>query len=90
MNKASNCESYPVPRTEDLFASLGGGEKFTKLDLSHACQQLLLNPENHPHLTVNIHKECVKVPIPAHQVLTLTAYIFEASYSTSATQANKI
>ena len=34
--------------------------------------------------------ECVKVPIPAHQVLPLKAYIFEASYSTSATQANKI
>ena len=32
----------------------------------------------------------VKVPIPAHQVLPLKAYIFEASYSTSATQANKI
>ena len=34
--------------------------------------------------------ECVKVPMPAHQVLPLTAYIFEASYSTSATQASKI
>ena len=30
-----------------------------------------------------IKYECVKVPIPAHQVLPLTAYIFEASYSTS-------
>ena len=35
-------------------------------------------------------QEGVKVPMPAHQVLPLTAYIFEASYSTSATQANKI
>ena len=34
--------------------------------------------------------ECVKVPMPAHQVLPLTVYIFEASYSTSATQAYKI
>ena len=34
--------------------------------------------------------ECVKVPIPAHQVLPLKAYIFEAKYSMSATQANKI
>ena len=34
--------------------------------------------------------ECVKVPMPAHQVLPLAEYIFEASYSTSATQANKI
>ena len=28
--------------------------------------------------------------MPAHEVLPLTGYIFEASYSTSATQANKI
>ena len=33
--------------------------------------------------------ECVKVPVPAHQVLSLTWYIFEASCSTSATRANK-
>ena len=28
--------------------------------------------------------------MPAHKILPLTGYIFEASYSTSATQANKI
>ena len=38
----------------------------------------------------HIKKECVKVPMPAPQVLPLTVYIFEASYSTSATQAKKI
>ena len=32
----------------------------------------------------------VKVSMPAEQVLPLTGYIFEASYSTSATQINKI
>ena len=31
--------------------------------------------------------ECVEVPMPAHQVLYLTAYILEAGYST---QANEI
>ena len=30
------------------------------------------------------------VPMSAHQFLPLTAYIFEASYCRSATQANKI
>ena len=34
--------------------------------------------------------ECVKVPMLAHQVLHLMAYIFKASYSMSAMQANKI
>ena len=34
--------------------------------------------------------ECVKVPMPAHQVLPLMGYIFEASYSTSATGVNRM
>ena len=42
------------------------------------------------HVIWSTFLECVKVPMPAHQILPLTAYIFEASYSTSATQANKI
>ena len=32
----------------------------------------------------------VKKPIPDHEVLPLIRYIFETSYSTSATQVNKI
>ena len=43
INRASDCDKYPIPRTEDLFASLGGGESFTKLDLSNAYQQLVLS-----------------------------------------------
>ena len=56
INRASNCDKHPVPRTEDLFALLGEGEKFTKLDLSHAYQQLLLNPASCSYLTINTHK----------------------------------
>ena len=57
VNKVSNCDKYPVLRTEDLFASPGVSEKFIILDLSHAYQQLLLNPESRPYLTINTHKE---------------------------------
>ena len=49
--------TYPVPKTEDLFATLDGGKKFSKFDLSHAYQQLPLSPEPHPLLTVNTHKD---------------------------------
>ena len=38
INQASLCDKYPVPKTEDLFATLNGGEKFSKLDFSHAYQ----------------------------------------------------
>ena len=46
VNKAAKCDNYPIPKTEDLFASLGGGDKFTKLDLSNAYLQLELEEES--------------------------------------------
>ena len=42
VNKAAEVESYPLPRIDDLLASLGGGKIFTKLDLAHAYQQVPL------------------------------------------------
>ena len=37
-----------------------------------------------------LDKECVKLPMRAHQVLLLMTFISGATYSTSAMQANKI
>ena len=34
INKAAELEKYPIPRIEELFASLAGGKTFSKLDLS--------------------------------------------------------
>ena len=34
VNQALETESYPLPKIEDILASLACGEKFTKLDLS--------------------------------------------------------
>ena len=56
VNTVADCDKYPVPKTEDIFATLHGGEKFTKLDLSQAYQQLLLSPKSRELLTVNTHK----------------------------------
>ena len=55
INKAAHYENYPLPRTEDLLATLNGDQKFSKLDLSHAYQQLLLDNESREYLTVNTH-----------------------------------
>ena len=55
-NKAARPEVYPLPRIEELFAILGGGTHFTKLDLSHAYQQLLLSEESRKYTTINTHK----------------------------------
>ena len=36
MNKASKLDRYPIPKIEDLFATLTQGRTFTKLDMSQA------------------------------------------------------
>ena len=56
VNKAAKPDTYPLPRIEDLFASLAGGQTFSKLDLAHAYQQIELEEESKQLLTVNTHK----------------------------------
>ena len=56
INPILEVDQYPVPKAEDLFATLAGGEKFTKLDLSHTYQQVLLSEESRQYVTVNTHK----------------------------------
>ena len=41
---------------EELFTSLSGGKKFTKLDLSHAYLQLELEEQSRELVTINTHK----------------------------------
>lgn len=55
VNKSVEDETYPLPNTEDLFATLAGGTFFTKLDLSHAYQQLELEKRSEKFLTINTH-----------------------------------
>ena len=56
VNRAAKVDSYPLPRVEDLFASLAGGETFSKLDLAHAYLQLLLDDNSKPLLTIKTSK----------------------------------
>uniref|UniRef100_A0A3B3T0U0 ribonuclease H n=1 Tax=Paramormyrops kingsleyae TaxID=1676925 RepID=A0A3B3T0U0_9TELE len=56
VNKVSPVEQYPIPRMEDMIAGLAGGEKYTKLDMSHAYQQVVLDDESRKYVTVNTHR----------------------------------
>ena len=49
-----------MPKTEDLLIKLNGGERFTKLDLAHAYQQLELDEESKEYLTINTHRGLFK------------------------------
>jgi hypothetical protein len=35
-NQVAKLDNYTIPKAEDLFATLSGGEKFTKLDMSRS------------------------------------------------------
>ena len=56
INPALQVDQYPLPKPEDLFASLAGGQKFTTLDLSQAYMQLELDEESTEYTTINTHK----------------------------------
>ncbi|XP_037398305.1 uncharacterized protein K02A2.6-like [Pygocentrus nattereri] len=56
VNRASRVDQYPIPKVEDLFAQLNGGQHFTKLDMSHAYQQVVLEEESRKYVTINTHK----------------------------------
>ena len=56
VNQVSKVNAYPVPRIDDLFATLGGGKIFSKLDMKSAYNQLLLNPESRPLTTINTQR----------------------------------
>ena len=36
VNQSATVDNYPIPKSDDLFSTLAGGVKFSKLDLSHA------------------------------------------------------
>ena len=56
MNRVLLDNPYPLPDTEDVFATLGGGTLFSKIDLSNACQEKELTADSQHYLTVNTHK----------------------------------
>ena len=61
VNRETKVDTYPLPRIEDIHASLAGGTMFTKLDLSHAYQQVILDNETKPCVTINTHKGLYQV-----------------------------
>ena len=56
INHACIAHSYPLPRVEELLASLTGRQFFSKLDLSQAYLQLPLEEDSKEFVTVNTHK----------------------------------
>ena len=56
INQVATLDVYPLPKVEDLFATLPGGDTFTKLDLTHTYKQLLLDEHSSKLATINTIK----------------------------------
>ena len=56
LNSVSKLDRHPIPRIEDLFATLSGGKLFSKLDMSQAYQQLELDEVSKQYTVINTHK----------------------------------
>lgn len=56
INPSLIIDEHPLPSIENLFSSMAGGDKFSKLDLKQAYLQLEVRPEDREFLTLSTHK----------------------------------
>ena len=56
VNPALKIDMYPLPKVEDIFATLGKGELYSKIDLLQAYNQLEVEVASRNILTINTHK----------------------------------
>ena len=56
INPVLKVDQYPLPKMDDIFAALGKGVLFSKIDLQLAYLQMELDEESRGLLTVNTHK----------------------------------
>lgn len=53
---ASKVDKYLLPNVNDLYSKVIGGRFYSKLDLSHAYQQVCLDEESQKVTTINTSK----------------------------------
>ena len=56
VNQGLDVDKYPLPTPNELFACLAGGKKFTKLDMSCAYNQIMLDNNLKNFDAINTHK----------------------------------
>lgn len=60
LNRVLSVDRYPVPKIDDLFSDLAGKVFFTKLNLSQAYNQLVLDERSREYTVVNTHRGLFK------------------------------
>lgn len=61
LNPFLDIDTCPLPKVDDHFDVLAGGQRFSKIDLSKAYQQVKMDDDSKQYLTLNAHKELYAV-----------------------------
>ena len=80
INQALQVDQYSLPKPSDLLASLTGGKKFTKLDLTSAYQQVPLDEASSKLVTINTHQglyEYTRLPFGVSSVPAVFQHIMD-------------
>ena len=56
INPCLEIDKHPLPKPDDLFATLSGGKIFSKVDLSQEFQQMTLHVDSRHLITINTHR----------------------------------
>ena len=56
LNKCVSTRQYPLPTVEECFNAVQGGQKFSKIDIKKAYNNLLIREEDRVLTTLNTHK----------------------------------
>lgn len=60
LNKHLLVDEHPLPTIDELFYTVAGGDKFSKIDLKQAYLQMEVHPEDQEMLTLNTHRGLYK------------------------------
>ena len=60
VNSTAKVDRYPLPKIENVFSKLAGGQIFSKLNFSQVYQQVLLDKETKKFVTINTQKGLFK------------------------------
>ena len=63
VNQIAKGDAHPIPNINELYNKLSGGVIYSKLDLSHAYQQLVLDDESRKYTTINTSKGYLNTPV---------------------------
>ena len=57
INSQLKVDQYPMPKNEDIFANLAGGNQFSKIDLKNAYLQMTMEEDSQKLLVIKTHKD---------------------------------